>query len=250
MYTAVFNFLRGLKANTEDESNGRHVVPPLIIEACSGQSTPRILDVGAGYGRDLFAVQAAIPEAHLFAVEGYPPAVEHLGERGVSVVSINLERDRLPFEDNSFDVVMCNQVIEHIKEIFWLVGEMSRVCRRDGHIMIGTPNLGSLHNRVALFFGHQPPAIHVFGPHVRGYTVHGLSEFLQEGGLLKVEKAVGSGFYPFKPRISRRLAKVAPGLAVSTFVLSRKVGDQSFLDCLDGPRRQELVDTPYYRGAE
>lgn len=204
--------------------------------------------MGAGYGKDLLAVKKILPGASIAAVEGYPAAVAFLRESGVNVTSINLEHEPLPFADRSFDVVMCNQVIEHVKELFWLVSELSRVCKLDGHLMIGIPNLGSLHNRIALLLGRQPSAIHVFGPHVRGFTNDGLRDFLQAGNVLRVDSIVGGNFYPFAPSFSRVLARWFPGLAVSSFFAIKKLSDASFLEVLDSPRGAELVDTPYFRG--
>ena len=248
MYNTIYAYFRQLKAGTEDETNGRHVVATLVTDLCGNNAAPAILDVGAGYGKDLLTVKHNLPNASMSAVEGYPEAVAFLRQSGVNVASINLEKDKLPFADNTFDVVMCNQVIEHVKELFWLVSELTRVCKVDGKLMIGMPNLGSLHNRIALLIGRQPPAIHVFGPHVRGFTNHGLRDFLQAGNVLRVQRVLGSNFYPFPPSISRVLARWFPSLAVSSFFAIQKISAESFLQVLDSPRGGELVDTPYYRG--
>lgn len=219
-----------------------------MVSLCANNKLANILDVGAGYGKDLLAVKKILPQASLSAVEGYPAAVAFLQESGVNVTSINLERDTLPFADESFDVVMCNQVIEHVKELFWLVSELSRVCKVGGHLMIGVPNLGSLHNRVALLLGKQPPSIHVFGPHVRGMTNAGLQDFLHAGNTLRVHTLQGGNFYPFPPSVSRVVAKWFPSLAVSSFFSIKKISNTSFLEVFNSPRAAELVDTPYYRG--
>jgi len=249
MYKAIYNYLARLKAGTGDETNGRHVLGPLIAGLCGTKTAPHVLDVGAGYGKDLLAVKAALPGASTAAVETYPQAVAFLRKSGFDVASVNLERDALPFGAASFDIVMCNQVIEHTKELFWVVSELARVCKVGGHLVIGVPNLGSLHNRLALLAGRQPPAIHVFGPHVRGFTIPGLRDFLEAGNTLRVERVLGGNFYPFAPSVSRPLARWFPGLAVSSFYAVRKLNDADFLEVLDTPRGGELVDTPYFRGA-
>lgn len=248
MYTAIYNQLKRLKAGTADESNGRHLIAPLIVELCGTNAAPFVLDVGAGQGADLLAVKRALPGATASAIESFPNSVAALRLQGIDVSSVDLEHQRLPFEDNSFDLVLCNQVIEHTKELFWVTSELARVCKVGGSLLLGVPNLGSLHNRVALLLGQQPPGIHVFGPHVRGFTVPGLRDFLQAGDVLRVERVLGSNFYPFGPTLSRPLARWLPGLAESSFFVVRKLAGTSFLNVLDSPRAAELVDTPYYRG--
>ena len=250
MIRAIYNYLYRLKASTGDETNGRHVVTPLILAECAALKAPTILDVGAGYGKDILAVKDAIPTAMLSAVEGYQPAFDFLRKSGVNVASVNLERESLPFNDEAFDIVMCNQVLEHVKELFWVVSELSRVCKVGGCLVIGVPNLGSLHNRVLLLFGQQPSAIHVFGPHVRGFTNSGLCDFLEATGSMRVERIVGSNFYPFSPKRSRPLARLFPGFAVSSFLTVRKLTNQNFLAVFETPRAAELVDTPYFRGPD
>lgn len=248
MANLIHSILRRMKSNTADETNGRHIVAPMVIELCRALPSAAVLDVGAGYGADLLAVRSALPGTRLAAIETYPSAVSHLRSNGVDVGTADLEREPLPFASNSFDVVVCNQVAEHLKEHFWLVSELARVCKVDGHIVLGTPNLGSWHNRVLLLAGKQPPAIHVFGPHVRGFTNAGMVDFLEEGQVLRVERTIGGNFYPFQPRFSRPLARMFPGLAVSSFFSVRKVRDASFLDVFASPRGSELADTTYFRG--
>jgi len=251
MYRRVYDVLKAAKAGTEDETNGRHVIAPWAIDFLRTRPDAHMLDVGAGYGADLLAVRSAVPQARLSAVEGFPNAVAHLKANGVAVTSINLERDPLPFADGTFDLVSCNQVFEHLKDIFWLLSEIGRVTKDDGRIILGVPNLGALHNRVALMLGKQPPAIHVVGPHVRGFTNAGFRSLLEDDGFFAVEKIAGGNFYPFPPGVSRPLSRVMPGLAVSSFFFIRKARtDAPYVSILSGPRGAELADTPYYKGHE
>ena len=245
----LYSALRRLKSGTSDETNGRHIISIEAAEACKETDSPNILDVGAGYGHDLKAIRELLDQkARLYAVESYPQSVEHLRSSGVEVCDVNIENAVLPFADQHFDVVICNQVLEHTKEIFWVVSELIRVTKIGGHLIVGVPNLGSLHNRVLLLFGQQPPAIHVFGPHVRGYTVPGMVDFLERGGYLKVTKVLGGNFYPLPPMLSRLLSKMLPGLSVSSFYISKRLKDGSFLSVFFSPEASELVDTLYYRG--
>ncbi|MCR5398428.1 MAG: class I SAM-dependent methyltransferase, partial [Lachnospiraceae bacterium] len=46
---------------------------------------------------------------------------------------------RLPFEDDTFDTVICSDVLEHIYNPVDTLNEMVRVCKRNGHILLNTP---------------------------------------------------------------------------------------------------------------
>jgi 2-polyprenyl-3-methyl-5-hydroxy-6-metoxy-1,4-benzoquinol methylase len=66
---------------------------------------------------------------------------------------IDFEQDTLPFENCSFDVVLFTEVIEHMLNPFPVGREITRVLRPGGLLLLSTPNLASLRNRIALARG-------------------------------------------------------------------------------------------------
>jgi len=52
------------------------------------------------------------------------------------------DSDKLAFEDNSFDCVICSEVLEHIKENSSAIKEISRILDKDGYAIITVPNWG------------------------------------------------------------------------------------------------------------
>jgi SAM-dependent methyltransferase len=189
------------------------------------QITPfaQIVDLGAGGGADLALAKEACPAAERFAIEAYPPNVEKL-EAHHKVFSLDLERDPLPFADESIDVVLANQVLEHVKEIFWIFHEASRVLRLGGHLIVGVPNLASYHNRLLLLFGRQPTIIQNGSAHVRGYTRHDVLRFLDTvfPGGFALRGFGGSNFYPLPPLLARPMARLLPNGAWGIFFLFEK----------------------------
>jgi SAM-dependent methyltransferase len=147
-----------------------------------------------------------------------------LAGKGIQVHRLDIERERLPFEPESVDVVIANQILEHVKELFWVLHETARVLRVGGAMVVGVPNLASLHNRALLMLGRQPTSITVASAHVRGFTRRGLAGLLRAAapGVLEIERFAGSNFYPFPGCLARPLARVFPGMAVSAFFLIRK----------------------------
>lgn len=73
---------------------------------------------------------------------------------GIPVYKCNIETDVLPFKDETFDVVLCSELIEHlIFDPLHMLNEINRVLRAGGLLIITTPNLGVLSNRIKLLFG-------------------------------------------------------------------------------------------------
>jgi predicted SAM-dependent methyltransferase len=82
-------------------------------------------------------------------------------------VACDIECDRFPFADETVDLVVANQILEHVNEIFWVLHECARVLRLGGILVIGVPNLASFHNRVLLAAGRQPTSLINASAHVR-----------------------------------------------------------------------------------
>lgn len=151
--------------------------------------------------------------------------------------------------DEFFDVVLANHVIEHTKELFWIFAEISRVLVKGGIAIIGCPNLGSWHNRVALLFGHQPPGMKTLGPHIRGITRRAFKQFIECGGYFTLEAYKGSNFYPLPGgNVNRMFAATFPTLCASHHFLIRRTSKPgTFIQVLDSGI-PGINDTPYFRG--
>lgn len=221
-----------------------------IIARYLGRCAPlgKVLDLGAGQGDDLLAARSVDPRAELFAIEAFAPSVEILQQHRIAVSNLNIENQHLPFDDESIDIVMSNQVLEHVKEIFWILHEASRVLKTGGHMIIGVPNLASLHNRLLLMLGIQPSPIKNWSAHVRGYTKGDLldtfSRCFPDGYRLVDFK--GGNFYPFPRFIAMPLSKLFPSFSWGIFLLLRKQAGYS-RQFLDFPQRMKL-ETNFFLG--
>jgi SAM-dependent methyltransferase len=199
---------------------GRNNIAAFLRKAAPFHS---VVDLGAGGGSDLELAAEICPAAERFAIETYLPNVEKLKKRH-QVLPLNLELDPLPFADESIDVVMSNQVLEHVKEIFWILHQASRILKVGGHMIIGVPNLASFHNRLLLLLGMQPTVIQNHSAHLRGYTRHDILrmfEMIFPGGY-QLEDFRGANFYPLPPVAAKPLAKLLPNGAWSIFFLLKK----------------------------
>jgi ubiquinone/menaquinone biosynthesis C-methylase UbiE len=51
---------------------------------------------------------------------------------------------RLPFKDNTFDYIFTNHTLEHIKDLYKLMDELHRICKKDAIIEIIVPHFTSI----------------------------------------------------------------------------------------------------------
>lgn len=207
----------------------------------------RVLDVGAGSGTDLNNIRNRFYDCDitLYGIESYDSNINILNELGVAVSQINIEREYFPFEDNTIDIVIANQVIEHTKDIFFIFSEISRVLKTNGIAVIGFPNLAALHNRILMLFGGQPTCIRMPGPHVRGITKGAFYQFITLDGYFEVKQVLGSNIYPFPPRVAAVLANAFPSLAISLYFLCGRTNKEGrFIDVL----KSRFYETNYFTG--
>ena len=88
-----------------------------------------LLDVGCGTGRRLVHAEAAL-------AVGVDLSPSMLGESRSSAMIGAADIRTLPFESESFDVVWCRLVIGHLSELDLAYGELSRVCRAGGAVVV------------------------------------------------------------------------------------------------------------------
>jgi SAM-dependent methyltransferase len=183
----------------------------------------RLLDVGCWdggmtirYGRAL-----GVPPERLHGVDSSREALETARERFAAEL-VDLEAEPLPYDDGVFTHVVCNQVLEHLKQVHHAMDEMWRVLAPGGLLLLSVPNLSSLHNRLLLAAGRQPTSIRVMGPHVRGFALAELHSFLRFSGRFSLERSIGVGLYPLPEGIARPLARIFPSLSHTPLQLARK----------------------------
>lgn len=92
-----------------------------------------------------------------------------------------------------FDLVVCGELIEHIFDVDSFMKKIKRILHENGYLLLTTPNLASLINRISLLLGWQPRGINpsrrvLLNPitkhdynwgHVSMFTLHALKKFLK-----------------------------------------------------------------------
>jgi ubiquinone/menaquinone biosynthesis C-methylase UbiE len=101
----------------------------------------RVLDVGFGSGMLLFLFERSCAIA---GTELSSAAIERARARAAAAgyarfEFVQSEGLRLPFPDESFDVVIASHVIEHVFDDLALLRELHRVARPQGHVVIVAP---------------------------------------------------------------------------------------------------------------
>jgi 2-polyprenyl-3-methyl-5-hydroxy-6-metoxy-1,4-benzoquinol methylase len=125
----------------------------------------RVLDLGCRYG----ALTEYYTEGNdVTGVDIDREALEHAEARlGIQALWADLDSP-LAFMDETFDVVVIGEVLEHIREPQRLIDQAHRVLRPGGTLVGSTPNGFRLKNRLRFLAGRHaednPTHLHLFAP--------------------------------------------------------------------------------------
>ncbi len=206
------------------EEVDRTIVRLLEVTRRDGPPAKALLDVGCWDGSHTERY-ARLLGCAAFGVEIFEAQASQAEAYGIQVARLDLEDAAFPWADGSMDIVVSNQVFEHLKNVWRPMSELFRVLRPGGWLVLSVPNLGSLHNRVLLGLGRQPTSIRTLGPHVRGFTFGEIQRFVALDGAFRVVKALGVGFYPLAVPFANPIARLWPGASHTTVLLARKQRD-------------------------
>jgi 2-polyprenyl-3-methyl-5-hydroxy-6-metoxy-1,4-benzoquinol methylase len=100
----------------------------------------RVLDAGCGvgYGTNLLAAAGAVEAVGVDVAPSVVEAAEATAGPGVRYQTADVHH--LPFDDASFDLVVCFEVIEHVSGAEGVIAELARVLGGDGVLLVSSPN--------------------------------------------------------------------------------------------------------------
>ncbi len=219
MKALLRRFIRRL-IKSEEEGLRTHQA---VMRLLAGVSAASLLDVGCAGGAktEAYALALGIPLAR---VKGIEPQENYAAEAGkrFEVYRVDIEKAPFPVPDEAFDLIVCNQVLEHLKNIYLPLKEMDRAVKTGGSLLIGVPNLAGLYNRFLLMLGRQPLAIAIDGPHVRGFAHSAFLRFLRQNRNFEVTVLESANLYPLPYPLLELLGGRFVGLSSFTFYLLKK----------------------------
>lgn len=102
----------------------------------------RVLDIGCAKGFLVSIFNAAGIEAYgvdvsSYAIENTPNNIRN------KLFTLDIEKNRLPFENDYFDLVFGLEILEHLSRFDNLLQEVSRVLKKNGYVFFTTPTPNS-----------------------------------------------------------------------------------------------------------
>lgn len=210
-----------------------------IFEEVAERKPKRILDAGCGRGFYVKTLSMFDFPTQIIGVdirESYIEKAKKITKKDARVSVQKASIYNLPFEDNSFDFIICSEVLEHLDKDAKAVMELHRVLKKNGHLAITVPNvnfpflwdpLNWLLMR--LFNTHVPKHIWwlagIWADHERLYTKNEITALFEKKFAIKKYYSVVRSCWPFSHfllyGIGKNIVERCGGVAFDRFSIEK-----------------------------
>lgn len=175
----------------------------------SQSHTLQVLDVGCANGIVLRSLPDTWRRVGIDITEELLPLAR---EAGVETHVCDFDNQPFPFPDETFDLVIANDVIEHVLHTDAVLNEMNRVLKPSGRLFISIPNVNQPVSLLMQFLLDLTPmfAARYRCPHYRDFTHRLFRRILGIHGFT-IDRCAGTFIYPWeRNRLSKAVASRLP----------------------------------------
>jgi 2-polyprenyl-3-methyl-5-hydroxy-6-metoxy-1,4-benzoquinol methylase len=221
--------------DARDEFRFLRCIQLLTASGCALDSTIRWLDLGCHQGQLLQLLVDRFGIVRPLGADDWPASLRDGHKFGWDYLQADLERS-LP-KTEPMDVISALEVLEHITDTDRFLSEVYDRLKPGGWLLLSTPNINSLRNRVTVPFGTYPNGLEYRNiiHHVRLYNPHVLAAHLASKGLSEIRMR-GVSFLPMRfltlgrSGFSQGLADLFPQLCNNFIAVARKA-DSAVSSC-------------------
>ncbi|GGH17645.1 class I SAM-dependent methyltransferase [Mucilaginibacter phyllosphaerae] len=204
-----------------------------IVDVCKGKQFNKVLEVGAGDGSILKILSDHDFAPELYAVEISDSGVAHIKGRNIkNLVSVQeFDGYKLPFEDDSFDLIILSHVLEHVEHERLLLREIKRVGK---NVVIEVPidYKTNVDKRIKHFLAYG---------HINVYTPTSLRYLLQTEGF-EIRKDLNSIISPEVTRFNTFINQKKPETFVNKFKILATFAAKNTLIELSNKLKERLAN--------
>lgn len=224
------------------EGNKRYVDYLLLkLKDVSFIKDQKVLDAGCGVGL-LGSILKERYKLNVYGIDKSKEAIKKASASGIFARNSNVEKI-WPYKSNNFDMVISQQVIEHLINPDFFIEEAKRVLKKGGLLIITTPNLGAWFNRILFLCGFQPFFSEISTidktlglkftryltnnrqplGHLRVFTLNGLVDLVEFHNFKLVKKIGGEiSYLPKALKILDFIFSFFPSLSSDLIIICRK----------------------------
>jgi 2-polyprenyl-3-methyl-5-hydroxy-6-metoxy-1,4-benzoquinol methylase len=142
----------------------------------------KILDLGCGQGHITKAIRETFPQSEVSGLDYSVSAIEYAVDHFSGIDFAVGNAYDCPYSINYFDVIICNNLWEHVPDPLHLLAKITTVLKDDGSVIISTPSRYRVSNLLNVLRGK--PVTFISKYHVTEYTVGQVIEQFKYGGFI------------------------------------------------------------------
>lgn len=141
------------------------------------RSNNNILDVGCGEA--LLSKMLIEQSNRVVGIDISEEAIKLAREDGVEALLCDVEKENLPFDYKSFDIIILSEIIEHLISPRDVLEKLKYYLKDGGFFIITFPNIGFYKYRLDLLRGHFPKQyLYDKSEHLHFWTIPDFVDFL------------------------------------------------------------------------
>jgi ubiquinone/menaquinone biosynthesis C-methylase UbiE len=176
------------------------------------------MEIGCGTGGSLKKI-SKITKNKVFGVDISPASIKDIADMNIEAKLFDMDKESLPYESNTFDVVFSSHTIEHIIDTHKFMEESRRVLKDGGRLIICCPNINTpISWFMQIFLDLTPKAgCRPYSSHYRDFSLKILSKaFKMHGFEIVTRKSIG--IFPFNNFITNGILYMFPRFGESIII--------------------------------
>jgi len=177
-----------------------------------------------GCGGGILSEEFAKIGCRVTGIDPSAPSLEtarkHAASEGLMIEYRQADGENIPFDANSFDVVVCCDVLEHVDDLNRTIHEVARVLKPGGMFCYDTINRTEESRKTNIFAAQEFALTSFFPP-----NTHVWEKFITPEELLALFENAG-----FENRDMTGLSSGLPDLQVAGLLIRRKLGLLTFAE--------------------
>ncbi len=151
-----------------------------LIPSSAKSESLKLLDIGCGEGHFTDVIKKEFINFEVHGLDYSVSAIDFAHKTFKNINFITANAYHPPYQDEYFDVVVCNNLWEHVPDPLQMLRAMKRVLKPNGLLIISTPSRYRFSNLIKASVGQEIAFMSTY--HVTEYTIGQVKEQLRWEG--------------------------------------------------------------------
>ena len=153
----MLKIISKIKSGLINNENKNRIINLELLKKYAKGVDFTLVDAGCGKGASLIDIILKYPKAKIIGIDNYKPDLLIAEKRFANKVDFrHSDCLNMKIDSDSIDIVLSNQVIEHIPRYDKYLLEIERILKRNGLLIISTPNFHNPKNTFLRIFFQKP----------------------------------------------------------------------------------------------